>query len=94
MNAAIWAYRTSFKAYLGYTPFELVYGEEALLPIEVKISCLKVLHARESNPKERLKECILTLERLALNREDAIAHYINQAKRKRKKFNKKLRTKP
>ena len=47
LNAALWAYRTSFKASLGYTPFHLVYGQEALLPIEVEIevemSSLRIL---------------------------------------------------
>ena len=31
-NAALWPYRTSFRASLGFTPFYLVYGQEALLP--------------------------------------------------------------
>ena len=63
------------------------------MPIEVELSSLRVLHARESDPEERLRERILTLERLALHRDDAIMHYINQAKKKRVKFNTKLKTK-
>ena len=43
LNAALWAYRTSFKASLGYTPFHLVYGQEDLLPIEVELSSLRVM---------------------------------------------------
>ena len=43
LNAALWAYHTSFKASLGFTPFHLVHGQEALLPIEVELSSLKVL---------------------------------------------------
>ena len=43
LNVALWSYRTSFRASLGLTPFHLVYGQEALLPIEVKLSSLKVL---------------------------------------------------
>ena len=38
LNATLWAYCTLFKASLGYTPFHLVYGQEAILPIEVELS--------------------------------------------------------
>ncbi|MCO5610104.1 hypothetical protein L7F22_064339 [Adiantum nelumboides] len=93
LDAALWAYRTSFKASLGYTPFQLVYGQEALLPIEVELSNLRVLQTREGSLKEKLKQCILALEKLELDREEAILHYISQAEKRRHKFNKKLKTK-
>jgi hypothetical protein len=38
---ALWAYQTSIKTATGFTPFELVYGIEAVLPIECKIPSLK-----------------------------------------------------
>ncbi|MCO5614658.1 hypothetical protein L7F22_068942 [Adiantum nelumboides] len=90
LDATLWAYRTSFKA---YTPFQLVYGQEALLPIEVELSSLRVLQTREGSPKEKLKQRILALEKLKLDREEAILHYISQAEKRRQKFNKKLKTK-
>ena len=31
---AIWAYRTTWKTTLGFTPFKLLYGKVAMLPIE------------------------------------------------------------
>ena len=53
LNAALWAYRTSFKASLGYTPFHLVYGQEAILPIEVdELSSLRVLVKGDENVNE------------------------------------------
>ncbi|MCO5554568.1 hypothetical protein L7F22_008098 [Adiantum nelumboides] len=33
--SALWAYRTAVKTGTGFTPFHLVYGKEALLPVEV-----------------------------------------------------------
>ena len=93
LNAALWAYCTSFKASLGFTPFHLVYGQEALLPIEVELSSLRVLMQHEGDTKEKLRKRILDLERLTLNREDAMAHYAEQAEKRRKKFNAKLATK-
>ncbi|XP_052489432.1 uncharacterized protein LOC128042432 [Gossypium raimondii] len=40
---ALYAYRTSVRTSTGATPFSLVYGMEAVLPIEVKIPSLRVL---------------------------------------------------
>ena len=37
---ALWAYRTSVKTATGFTPFHLVFGEEAVLPIECEIPSL------------------------------------------------------
>jgi transposase InsO family protein len=40
--SALWAYRTSVKTTTGFTPFQLVYGIEAVLPIECEIPSLKL----------------------------------------------------
>ena len=93
LNAALWAYRTSFKASLGYTPFHLVYGQEAILPIEVELSSLRVLVREDGNVKEKLKHRILDLEKLTLDREATMEHYAEEADKRRIKFNKKLAVK-
>ena len=93
LNAALWAYRTSFKASLGYTPFHLVYGQEAIFLIEVELSSLRVLVRENGNVKEKLKHRILDLEKLTLNREAAMEHYAEEADKRRIKFNRKLAVK-
>ena len=40
--SALWAYRTSVKIVVGFTPFQLVYGLEAILYIECQIPSLKL----------------------------------------------------
>ena len=40
---ALWGYRTSICASTGATPYSLVYGSEAVLPIKVEIQSLRVL---------------------------------------------------
>jgi hypothetical protein len=40
--SALWAYRTSVKTSTGFTPFQLVYGIEVILPIECEIPSLKL----------------------------------------------------
>ena len=40
--STLWAYQTSVKNTTGFTPFQLVYGLEATLPIECEIPSLKL----------------------------------------------------
>jgi hypothetical protein len=40
--STLWAYRTSVKTATGFTPFQLVYGIEVVLPIECEIPSLKL----------------------------------------------------
>lgn len=42
MSLALWAYRTSIHTPTGATPYSLVYGAEAILPLEVEIPSLRV----------------------------------------------------
>ena len=38
----LWAYRTSFRTSTGVTPYSLVYGIEAVLPVEIEMGSLRV----------------------------------------------------
>ena len=42
LHFALWAYRTSFRTSTGATPYSLVYGMEAVLPIEIEMGSLRV----------------------------------------------------
>ena len=58
------------------------------MPIEVQLSSLRVLASGESSQKEQLEQRILDLERLELDRVEAINHYAaSQAKHQEEKFN-------
>ncbi|MCO5592119.1 hypothetical protein L7F22_046114 [Adiantum nelumboides] len=71
LTAALWAYRTSFKVSTQFTPYHLVYSQEALLPIEVELGSLRVLARETTSSKEKLEQRILDLQRLELDREAA-----------------------
>ena len=47
---ALWGYRTSIRTPTGATPYALVHGMEAVLPIELQIQSARVM--RESNISE------------------------------------------
>ena len=66
----LWAYRTLVKTATSFTPFQLVYGLEAIFPIECEIPSLKFvvqLLPETSTLEERLVE----LEQLDETRRDA-----------------------
>jgi hypothetical protein len=66
----LWAYRTSIKTVTGFSPFQLVYGLEAVLHIECQISSLKLVVQLlpDTSP---LEEWLLYLERLNEQHRDA-----------------------
>ena len=39
---SLWAYRTSSHTFIGATPYYLVYGMEAVLPVEIEMRSLRV----------------------------------------------------
>ncbi|KAL5566044.1 hypothetical protein UlMin_029208 [Ulmus minor] len=45
----LWAYRTSFRAATGETPFSLAYGVEAVIPIEISLPTFRVDSFDEEN---------------------------------------------
>jgi hypothetical protein len=42
LSEALWAHRTSRHGAMKVTPFELVYGEEVVLPMEIGLHSLRV----------------------------------------------------
>ena len=82
LYSALWAYRTSVKNATGFTPFQLVYGLEAVLPIQCEISSLKL--AIDLLPGTSEEEArFLELIQLDENRRDAAL--ANEAHKKRVK---------
>jgi transposase InsO family protein len=77
---ALWAYWTSVKSATGFTPFRLLYGVEAILPIECDIPSLNLavkLLPNTSDEEERL----LYLMRLDETRRDSTLVIEAQKKR-------------
>src|ERR1700733_12363691 len=58
--SVLWAYRTSVKDATSFTPFQLVYGLEATLPIECEIPSLKLVVELlpKTNPIEEQLLCL------------------------------------
>ncbi|KAF7146064.1 hypothetical protein RHSIM_Rhsim04G0187600 [Rhododendron simsii] len=91
MEEALWAYRTTYRTPTQATPYLLVYGVEAVLPLERQIPSLRVAIqeglTHEENARLRLEE----LEALDERRLEAQQRLECYQARMSKSFNKKVR---
>ncbi|KAK5784640.1 hypothetical protein PVK06_039166 [Gossypium arboreum] len=85
------AYRTSVRTSTGATPFLLVYGIEAVLPIEVEIPSLRVLSEIKLNEAEWIHSRYDQLNLIEENRLKAIRHGQMYQKRMMRAYDKKVR---
>ncbi|KAK5786654.1 hypothetical protein PVK06_041292 [Gossypium arboreum] len=88
---ALCAYRTSVRTSTGATPFSLVYGVEAVLPIEVEISSLRVLSEVRLDEAEWIQPRYDQLNLIEEKRLRAIRHGQMYQKRMMRAYNKKVR---
>eukprot|EP00253_Pinus_taeda_P026423 PITA_26423 len=84
---ALWAYRTSVKTSTGFAPFQLVYGLEAVLPIECEIPSLQMAIELLPATFEEEKR-LLYLAKLDETRRDAALAIETHAKRMKAQYDK------
>ena len=53
------------------------------MPIEVELSSLRVLVREDGNIKEKIKQRVLDLEKLTLDREAVMEHYAKESDKRR-----------
>ena len=69
--STLWDYHTAVKTAMGFTPFHLVHGVEATLPIECEIPTLRT--AIELLPDTApMEQCLLNLESLDEDRRSSL----------------------
>lgn len=83
LPAALWAYRTTYKVTTQATPFTLVYGVEAVLPIEFEVSSLRIAIDARLTTKASLIHRLERLEALDEERQRSAQH-IEVIQRRRK----------
>ena len=84
---ALWGYRTSIRALTGATPYSLVYGSEAMLPIEVEIQSLRVLAETKVLEEDWVKQRYEQLALIDEKRARAQYHVHGYQKRITRAFN-------
>ncbi|CAJ2645856.1 unnamed protein product [Trifolium pratense] len=87
---ALHGYRTTVRTSTGATPFSLVYGMEAVLPIEVEIPSLRVLMETKLEEAEWVQTRFDQLNLIEEKRLTALCHGQLYQKRLKKAFDKKV----
>lgn len=72
LNLSLWTYKTSVRTPAGTTPFFLVYGCEAILPLEVEIPSLRVTLRDILSDEDYRVACLEKLE--LLEEHQCVAH--------------------
>ncbi|KAK9750080.1 hypothetical protein RND81_02G171800 [Saponaria officinalis] len=90
---SLWAYRTSKRDAIDCTPYELVYGHEAILPVEVTVRTIRVngqRHMTAETYQEAMSIMNLDVEG---KREQALSSLIKQKRLMVKTYNKRVKKK-
>jgi len=88
---ALMAYRTSIRTSTGATPFSLMYGMEAVLPVEVEVPSLRVLSQSTLDEIEWMQQRHEQLNMIDEKRLQAMCHGQCYQRRVAKAFNRKVR---
>ncbi|KAL3692578.1 hypothetical protein R1sor_006229 [Riccia sorocarpa] len=72
--SVLWAMRTAYKATTNHTPFHMVYGVEALVPMEFIVPTLRIAIEYSLNAEEGIQERLRQLLKLEEAREVAYEH--------------------
>ncbi|WP_168415611.1 hypothetical protein, partial [Acinetobacter indicus] len=88
---ALLAYRTTTRTSTGATPFELVYGTQAVIPAEVRIPTLRVLSELNRIEEEKAQHRLAHLDFIDEKRLAAAHHMQCYQERVARAFNKKVK---
>ncbi|MCO5547997.1 hypothetical protein L7F22_001453 [Adiantum nelumboides] len=93
LDGALWAYRTTYNKATEFTPFHLVYGQEALQPIKLNIPTMR-LHGKVAQRKEEeWTDRLLTIAELEWKQEAAYGCYKRKATQVKDKLDKEVKDK-
>ena len=91
---ALWAYRTSLRTSTGATPYSLVYGMEAVLPIEIEMRSLRVTLEQQISETEWAQSPFDQLSLLDERRLRAADHVQAYQRKMARAFKKRVKPRP
>ena len=91
---ALWAYHTSFRTSIGATPYSLVYGMQAVFPVEIEMGSLRVALEQQISEAEWVQSRLDQLSLLDERRLRAIDHIQAYQRKMARSFKKRVKPKP
>ena len=91
LNEALWAYRTSPRSATGTTPYALIYGHDAMLPVELSVNSLRIIEQSSLFSDEYGQAMRQELEDLEEARLDACNLLIAQKKIAERAYNQRVK---
>ncbi|XP_070017711.1 uncharacterized protein [Nicotiana sylvestris] len=91
LHFALLGYRTTVCTSVGENPYSLVYGTEAVIPVEVEIPSLRIIVEAEINDDEWVKSRLEQLSLIDEKRLVSVCHGQLYQQRIARAYNKKVR---
>ena len=93
MSEALWAYHISKHSAIKVTPFELVYGQEAILLVEVDLDALRIARQNELSAIDYHNFMLDRLDEVSDERVKALGEIERDKLRVTKAYNKRVKEK-
>jgi hypothetical protein len=93
LSEVLWAYRTSTHGVIKVTPYELVYGQEAMLPVEINLQSCQVMRQEALLAKEYSDSMMDWIDEAHESRLKALEEIEKEKLRVCKAYNKKVKAK-
>ena len=93
IHDALWAYSCAYKVTTRSTPFQLVYGQEEIFPIEMELPTLRIAIAERLGDEESLEQRYVMLERLDKTHAEAYLNMLPMQKHQKTYYDSKLESK-
>ena len=91
--AVLWAYITTYKRATNQTPFKLVYGQEAIVPLHFRQNTPEITHILKIDAIESRNERMFHLQKLEEDRVMAIHHQEAQKQQQKAWHDKNIKSK-
>ena len=91
LSEALWAHRISKHSATKVTPFELVYGQEVILPVEMNLNALRIVQQNDLSAVDYNNLMMDRLDELADDRMRALGEIEKDKLRVVKAYNKKAK---
>jgi hypothetical protein len=93
LSEALWAHRISMHSTTKVTPFEVVYGQEVILPVEVNLDALQIARQNELSVVDYHNLMLDRLDEASNERMKALGEIERDKLRVARAYNKRIKEK-